>query len=162
MDPLNYLSFNSLVKISKRKSNFSYIPSLGWSISNNLTQLNNNTLDLYDMAIQYLQTPYLWGGRDSMGIDCSGLVQNLFQSIGINLPRDTDLQEEYFSNNIQESKLKIGDLIFWKGHVAMALDNKNIIHANAFHMKTQIESLKNAKKRINKEYGEISKICRII
>ncbi len=162
MDPLNYLSFNSLVKVSKRKNNFSYIPSLGWSISKNLTQSNNNTLDLYEIAIQYLQTPYLWGGRDSMGIDCSGLVQNLFQSIGINLPRDTDLQEEYLSNNIHESKLKTGDLIFWKGHVAMALDNKNIIHANAFHMKTQTESLKNAKKRINKEYGNISKICRIL
>ena len=58
--------------------------------------------------------PYLWGGRDSMGLDCSGLVQNLYQMIGIELPRDTDLQAEYFSNHISESQLKLGDLIFGK------------------------------------------------
>jgi hypothetical protein len=103
----------------------------------------------------------LWGGRDSMGLDCSGLIQNLYQMIGINLPRDTDLQAEYFSKYVDESKLKLGDLIFWRGHVAMAINKKDIIHANAYHMKTQIEPLKLAKKRINKEYGKILKICRV-
>ena len=160
-DPLNYLSFNSLVLVSKKKNGFSFIPNLGWCISKDLVNIKNCKFNLYDISLQYLHTPYLWGGRDSMGLDCSGLVQNLYQMIGIELPRDTDLQAEYFSNHISESQLKLGDLIFWKGHVALALDNKNIIHANAHHMKTQIETLKTAKTRISKIYGKILKICRV-
>lgn len=161
VDPSNYLSFNSLVHVTKKKNNFSYIPSMGWCFSKNLIHFKNNKLDIYDLAMQYLQTPYLWGGRDSMGIDCSGFIQNLYQMKGIDLPRDTDLQAEFLSNSVSESNLKLGDLIFWNGHVAMALDSKNIIHANAYHMKTQIEPLKSAKKRIDKEYGKILKICRL-
>ena len=65
------------------------------------------------------------------------------------------------SKYVDESKLKLGDLIFWRGHVAMAINKKDIIHANAYHMKTQVEPLKLAKKRINKEYGKIIKICRV-
>jgi hypothetical protein len=161
VDPLNYLSFNSLVNVTKKKNNFSFIPSVGWCVSKDLSQIKNINFSLYDISLQYLQTPYLWGGRDSMGLDCSGLIQNLYQMIGINLPRDTDLQVEYFSKYVDETKLKLGDLIFWRGHVAMAINKKDIIHANAYHMKTQIEPLKLAKKRINKEYGKILKICRV-
>ncbi len=161
VDPLNYLSFNSLVNVTKKKRNFSFIPSVGWCISKDLSKINNIKFSLYDISLQYLQTPYLWGGRDSMGLDCSGLIQNLYQMIGINLPRDTDLQAAYFSKYVDESKIKLGDLIFWRGHVAMVLDKKNIIHANAYHMKTQIEPLKSAKKRIDKDYGNILKICRL-
>jgi cell wall-associated NlpC family hydrolase len=96
-----------------------------------------------------------------MGIDCSGLIQNIYQMVGINLPRDTDLQESFITNEVTgETKIKTGDLIFWKGHIAMALDNKRIIHANAFHMRTEIEPLKSAKTRIAKKYGKIVKIGR--
>lgn len=112
VDPLNYLSFNSLVNVTKKKNNFSFIPSVGWCVSKDLSQIKNTNFSLYDISLQYLQTPYLWGGRDSMGLDCSGLIQNLYQMIGINLPRDTDLQAEYFSKYVDESKLKLGDLIF--------------------------------------------------
>ena len=85
-----------------------------------------------------------------MGIDCSGLIQNLYQMIGINLPRDTDLQAEYFSKDVDESKLKLGDLIFWREHVAMAINNKDIIHANAYHMKVYKEPLSLVKERMGK------------
>ena len=160
-DPINYLSFNSLVNVANKQKNFSFIPSVGWCVSKDLSQIKNINFNLYDISLQYLQTPYLGGGRDSMGLDCSGLIQNLYQMIGINLPRDTDLQADYFSKYVDESKLKLGDLIFWRGHVAMAINKKDIIHANAHHMKTQIEPLKSAKKRINKEYGKVLKICRM-
>ena len=160
-DPLTYLGFNSLVCVEKRKNYFCKIKGLGWCFANDLCHIKDIKFKISDLAIKYLNTPYLWGGRDSMGIDCSGLIQNIYQMVGINLPRDTDLQESFITNEVtSETKIKTGDLIFWKGHIAMALDNKRIIHANAFHMRTEIEPLKSAKTRIAKKYGKIVKIGR--
>ena len=97
-----------------------------------------------------------------MGIDCSGLVQNIIQINNTYFPRDTDMQEEFITNEVKlQKKLKAGDLIFWKGHIAMMVDKKNIIHANAYHMKTCIEPLNTAKKRISRTNGDIIKMGRI-
>ena len=97
-----------------------------------------------------------------MGIDCSGLIQNLVQINNKIFPRDTDMQEIFITKEIlSEKKLKAGDFIFWKGHVAMMIDNKHIIHANAYHMKTAIELLSSAKKRIFKTNGKIKKMGRL-
>ena len=109
---------------------------------------------------KFINTPYLWGGRNSIGIDCSGLIQNIFQINSKYFPRDTDLQEDFIKTEVVEKNLKKGDLIFWKGHVAMMIDNSNIIHANAFHMCTKIEPLKQAKARIKRTYGKITKMGR--
>ena len=159
--PIMYLSLNSLVNVKSKEGKFSFLENLGWIFSGCISPINNFNFNVTELAIQYLNTPYLWGGRDSIGIDCSGLIQNIYQMVGINMPRDTDLQELFFADEIfSETKIKAGDLIFWKGHVAMALDNKNIIHANAYHMKTSIETLKHAKVRIAKQYGRIIKISR--
>ena len=159
--PIMHLSLNSLVKIKSKKKKFSYLENLGWVYSNDLSPINNFKFNAVDIAMQYLNTPYLWGGRDSLGIDCSGLIQNIYQMKGIGMPRDTDLQELFIADEVDSvSTIKAGDLIFWKGHVAMAIDNKNIIHANAYHMKTSTETLKTAKVRISKEYGKIIRISR--
>jgi cell wall-associated NlpC family hydrolase len=79
----------------------------------------------------------------------------------IGFPRDTDMQETFVIKTLKSQKsLRSGDLVFWKGHVALMIDNKNIIHANAFHMKTCIELLNTAKKRISKTNGNIIKFGR--
>ena len=157
-----YLSFNSLVEVIKIKGKYSLIKNLGWCPSLDLVNIKSSKFNHIDLSKQYLDTPYLWGGRDSMGIDCSGLVQNLHQINNRPFPRDTDMQEIFVTNEVKyEKDLKAGDLVFWKGHVAMMIDNSNIIHANAFHMKTAIEPLSTAKKRILKSNGKIKKLGRL-
>jgi cell wall-associated NlpC family hydrolase len=157
-----YLSFNSLVEVIKIKGKYSLIKNLGWCPSLDLVKIKSSKFNHIDLSKQYLDTPYLWGGRDSMGIDCSGLVQNLHQINNRSFPRDTDMQELFVTNEVKyEKDLKAGDLVFWKGHVAMMIDNSNIIHANAFHMKTAIEPLSTAKKRILKSNGKIKKLGRL-
>ena len=157
-----YLSFNSLVEVIKIKGKYSLIKNLGWCPSLDLVKIKSSKFNHIDLSKQYLDTPYLWGGRDSMGIDCSGLVQNLHQINNRPFPRDTDMQELFVTNEVKyEKDLKAGDLVFWKGHVAMMIDNSNIIHANAFHMKTAIEPLSTAKKRILKSNGKIKKLGRL-
>ncbi len=109
-----------------------------------------------DLSKQFLNTPYLWGGKSHLGLDCSALVQLAFQSVNKKFPRNTG--EQFKSNilkNVSERELDKGTLIFWEGHVAIALNKKEIIHANAYHMKVTIEKFREAKNRIQSSYGQI-------
>ena len=160
--PITELSFNSLIEIAGKIKNkhFYKIKNLGWCHRNDIVSMKTNDLNQIDLVKKFINTPYLWGGRNSIGIDCSGLIQNIFQINSKYFPRDTDLQEDFIKTEVVEKNLKKGDLIFWKGHVAMMIDNSNIIHANAFHMCTKIEPLKQAKARIKRTYGKITKMGR--
>lgn len=121
-----------------------------------------NLIDKYstsswvDLSINFLNTPYLWGGKSHLGLDCSGLVQLALQSVNKKFPRNTS--EQFKSNilkTVPEQELDHGTLIFWKGHVAIAINKKEIIHSNAYHMKVAIEKFHDAKIRIENSYGKI-------
>lgn len=94
-------------------------------------------------ALKFLYTPYLWGGKSNAGIDCSGLIQIAYASIGIATPRDADMQEAELGTPLKENEVpENGDLAFFPGHVGIMLDDMHLLHANAHHMRVSIDPLK--------------------
>ena len=126
--------------------------------------INSYESDFVAVAERFVGTPYLWGGKSSLGIDCSGLVQIALTASGTGCPRDSDMQQESLGMALdptQSKKLRRGDLIFWNGHVAIARDANTIVHANAYHMATVIENTSEAIARISASGSEIVTIQRL-
>jgi cell wall-associated NlpC family hydrolase len=109
--------------------------------------------DYVAVAARLLQTPYLWGGRSGFGLDCSGLVQLSMMMTGRSVLRDTDLQRGSIGEEIGRGDLRRGDLVFWKGHVAIMTDGATMIHSNGFTMDVSHEGLEEAIRRIEPMYG---------
>lgn len=110
--------------------------------------------DYVSVAALLLETPYLWGGKSGFGIDCSGLVQLSMAMAGHSAPRDSDMQARGLGTLIAREELRRGDLVFWKGHVAIMEDAETLIHANGHTMTVARESLDGAIQRIGWLYGQ--------
>lgn len=109
--------------------------------------------DYVTVASRFLESPYLWGGRSGFGLDCSGLVQLSMMMTGRNVLRDTDMQRASIGTEIGRNELVRGDLVFWKGHVAIMTDDRTMIHASGFTMDVSHEGLEDAIRRIEPMYG---------
>jgi hypothetical protein len=109
--------------------------------------------DPVDTALQFIDMPYVWGGRGGAGIDCSGLVQRGLAATGIAAPRDSDMQQAETGTYLPDNApLVSADLIFFPGHVGMMIDGANLLHATRHHGKTVIEPLADVVARVAAEH----------
>jgi hypothetical protein len=116
--------------------------------------------DFVAIAERFLGVAYVWGGKTAAGLDCSGLIQTALQATGKTAPRDTDMMEKALGDAVSLSDIKRGDLVFWKGHMGVMLDEARLLHANAFHMAVAIEPLAEAMARIEKSAGPVTSVKR--
>jgi cell wall-associated NlpC family hydrolase len=140
-------SINSLVTVEAVDGKLARVAGAGWMTAAHLAPIGVFEDDWAAVAERFVGAPYLWGGRESLGLDCSGLIQQALLACGRACPRDTDMQEE-MGQAITASEFGRGDLVFWKGHVAMGTGDGRIVHANGHHMATVIEPLAEAIARI--------------
>jgi cell wall-associated NlpC family hydrolase len=145
--PVGLYSLGALVAVEAEDGKFIKGKGTGWFARTQLEPIGQAESDPAAVAERFLGAPYQWGGRESLGLDCSGLVQQALHACARACPRDSDMQME-LGQAAPANALQRGDLVFWKGHVGMMLDGARMIHANAFHMQVQIEPLTQAIARI--------------
>lgn len=137
----------------------------GWVHLCHLSELDRFETDPAGVAARYIETPYLWGARESLGVDCSGLVQQVFEACGVQLPRDSDMQAAWAGEAVADwqapGALRRGDLVFWEGHVGILEDAETLIHANAFHLCVAREPLGEAIMRIRTVVGDVTGVRRV-
>jgi hypothetical protein len=139
--PPMLLTLNSMVTVEEEHERFMKVARAGWIARTHLADLDVFDRDPVAVAERHLEAPYQWGGRESVGLDCSGLVQQALLACGRACPRDTDLQEAALGHPIDRASLRRGDLVFWDGHVAWMLDETRVIHATGHAMQVTVEPL---------------------
>ncbi|WP_240233457.1 C40 family peptidase [Devosia lacusdianchii] len=156
--PTGLYSMNALVAAEGQEGRFVKTAG-GWFVEEHLAPIGQAEPDYVAVAERFVGTPYQWGGRESLGLDCSGLVQQALYASGRTCPRDSD-QQAAMGEPVET--LRRGDLVFWRGHVAMMTSETDIIHANAYYMAVVVEPLAEAVARtISRGGGEPTAFRRI-
>ena len=162
--PTALVSMNSPLKSLGEEGRFLKIQD-GFIIADHVRENGVYSRDFVDVAHHFLGTPYLWGGRTSLGLDCSALVQNALASTGVHVPRDTDMQEksvgEEVGSELANVNLQRGDFIFWKGHIGIMLDETDMIHANGTWMQVTINPVAEFAEHVLAQSGPVTSIRRL-
>lgn len=140
-----------------RGTRYALLPSGEAVVARHIVPIAGKSPDYVAIAESLIGTPYLWGGSSAFGIDCSGLVQLSMRMAGRDVLRDSDMQAASIGQPVKPgadfSALRRGDLVFWKGHVAIMTDARNMVHANGHTMDVAREGLTDAVDRIGYLYG---------
>jgi cell wall-associated NlpC family hydrolase len=163
---ITFLSLNSRVTVAEVHGEYARLAKGGWVYAAHLAGIETHLTDYVAVAEHLIGTPYLWGGKTSLGLDCSGLVQMALLAAGVQVPRDSDMQEKGLGSPIEVRPdlggLQRGDLVFWKGHVGLMMDATRLVHATAHTMTVSVEPLAFAEERIRtRSYGPITSIKRL-
>ncbi|MBL8569360.1 MAG: C40 family peptidase [Phreatobacter sp.] len=165
--PPNFIApMNARLTIERTSNEFSVTDTGAHVITAHLVPVDNRAADFVAVAELFVGTPYLWAGRTSLGIDCSGLVQTALEAAGVAAPRDSDMQEKALGQPVDLapdlSGLKRGDLVFWKGHVGIMTSPTELLHANGHHMMVVREPVAEAVARIReKSFGAVTSVKRM-
>jgi cell wall-associated NlpC family hydrolase len=131
------------------------VTAAGHVPASHLRALGDWLTDPVAVAEQFLGVPYLWGGNSAAGVDCSGLVQRALLACGIACPGDSDMQQALGTEIPPDSPLQRGDLLFWRGHVALVVDGERLIHANGQTMSVAYEGIAACIARIEAQEGGV-------
>lgn len=161
--PLSLLSLNALVAATGNDGRFLAVAGGGYVFAAHAVPIGETAPDFVAIAESFLGTPYLWGGRTSIGLDCSGLVQLSLDAAGYAAPRDADMQAAELGRavDLRKTELRRGDLVFWERHVGIMTSGKDFLHANAFHMAVEAEPFARAKRRIKDVGYEVTCVRRL-
>jgi cell wall-associated NlpC family hydrolase len=160
-----HLSMTSLVRVVEMGPTFAKLADGSFVPVPHIAEVDRFAPDFVAVAEQFVGTPYVWGGKTRLGLDCSGLVQVAMCSAGLHSPRDSDMQMAELGTEVAVRDdlggLQRGDLVFWKGHVGIMTDAVTLLHANAHHMAVTAEPLRGAVDRIARSGSSVAAIRRI-
>ena len=146
---ISELSFSSKIKVEKNNSKFLKF-SKGWISKSDVKPITFKERNPFKKISIFKNVKYKWGGKSFKGIDCSALIQIFLNFNNKFCPRDAKDQVKFFKKNIKLKKIKKNDIIYWKGHVALALSSKKLIHAYGPMKKTVVMRINRTIKIIEK------------
>ena len=157
-----FLTFSSKIQVLKKKNGFVMFDKNKWLYAKDIKLINQKDKNIVKILKLFLNCKYRWGGKTYNGIDCSALIQIFYKFNNIFFPRDTVDQIKYKKGTTTKKKFKLGDIIYWKGHVAFCINSKELIHAYGPKKKVIIMPINETIKRIEKTANlKVKKICRI-
>jgi len=145
-----FLPFASKVSIIQENKKFVEFEKNKWILKKDIRKIDHEERDYLKILKLFLKTKYVWGGKSYKGIDCSAILQLIYYYNNKFYPRDTKDQLKYSKNNTEIKKFKKGDVLFWKGHVAICINDKKLIHAYGPEKKVLIMSITKTIDRIEK------------
>ncbi|MDC0385642.1 C40 family peptidase [Pelagibacteraceae bacterium] len=143
------ISFGSKIKVTDNNSNFFKFKN-GWIKKDDVKPISYREKDFFNKINSFKNIRYKWGGKSFKGIDCSALIQIFLNFNNKFCPRDAKDQVKYFKKNIKLRNIRKNDIIYWKGHVAVALSRKKLIHAYGPMKKTVIMDINQTIERIKR------------